>query len=380
MDKFSDTVIAFDSTGDMTGLMNYFNENKPTIHELLPCLQRLLRERHFSAAYLLSMSVRGKAREIALIQLVQAAGGLLFDNLENEANGIKGLGQAVDALPPSERDSFYTDVMKWTIANLLTIMWGEDSPRVIRVLKILQAGTPRMRAVFDLDVEPTPIDLRQMRARIIDVHPPAPGSARRPHRGVVAIRNAFFPQKPDSRILEVNACLVFAMQSYGWHAVHYPMACNDFESKYREIVALCEHEQADLLLFDDHFIDRDPVLRDRNAMITDPWMLTESLLVDVLAAVDAVWTPCFPHLPLWRHPSLRNKVILAPFPKFGIVLEPSTPIAPRMLFRGGIKGYNWHRAFWMAASLGYGLPIEWQLSCPRTGQMVCRRKKVLRSI
>ena len=125
------------------------------------------------------------------------------------------------------------------------------------------------------------------------------------------------------------------MQRYGWHAVYYPMACSDFESEYREIAALCEHEQADLLLFDDHFIDRDPVLRSRNAMITqlrqtmpdlkivavhlDPWMLTESLLVDVLAAVDAVWTPCFPHLPLWRHPSLRNKVIFAPFPKFGIV-------------------------------------------------------------
>ena len=380
MDEFIDTVIAFDSKGDMTGLMNYFNKNRPTIHELLLCLQSLLRERHFSAAYLLSMSVHGRAREIVLIQLVQAAGGLLFDNLEDEANGIEGLGRAVDALPPSERDSFYTDVVRGTTTHLLNIMWGaKDLPRVMRVLKILQAAVPRMRAVFDLDAEPTPIDLRQMRARIIDFHPPAPGSARRPHRGVVAIRNAFVSQKPDSRILEVNACLVFAMQSYGWHAVHYPiMACSDFESEYREIAALCEHEQADLLFFDDHvFIDKDPVLHGRNAMITqlrqtlpdlkvvaihfDPWMLPESFLVEILDAVDAVWT-CCPHLPIWRHSGLWNKAIFAPLPKFGIVLEPSTPIAPRMRFRGGIKGYNWHRMFWMAASLGHGLPIEWQLS------------------
>jgi hypothetical protein len=37
-----------------------------------------------------------------------------------------------------------------------------------------------------------------------------------------------------------------------------------------------------------------------------------------------------------------------------------------MAFLGGIKGYNWHRAFWKAAAEKMGLPIEWRISDHKT--------------
>jgi len=135
-------------------------------------------------------------------------------------------------------------------------------------------------------------------------------------------------------------------------------------------------ENADILFLDDYPVLAPSTHDDRAAFIADlrqklpnikvvaihldPWAIEQSSLVKTAAQLDAVWAH-FPANPAWSDPALVNKISTVPFPHAGNFGKPVTPLSSQITFSGGVFGYNWHRALWLAG-IDHGLPLALQMS------------------
>lgn len=378
------TIIKFDDAGDYIGLMNCVAGDRQDINIAIHAVYRLVNDNRVKAAYIIAKMFHNANIHHPILQFSLAVGGIVFNDLGDVANGNAILSAIMAQLPVDKQEVLYNEVMAKSLFRLTegALVAGDDA-KLMRILEILKAGSPLFQRLFDLSRVEPPYDAALMRqrgrerAKLIEFALPPAGAPRVQRRAIVAVRNLFFPQMPNSRAFDVGPRFAKAMTSYGWNATYHPMHWADLAAEFQAVVDACVQEQADVLIFDDHVIEHPASHEVRGAMIAqlrqklpglkivalhlDPWVIEPALMVYSGTTADAIWT-IGPALAVWETPALAGRVLHAPFPIGG---EPGLPVAPlpgRMVFTGAIKGYNWHRVFWRAASQEAGLPIDWALS------------------
>ena len=382
-DDFFNAVNRFDSSEDYNGLVNYVAGDKKDINIAIHAVYRLMQENKIKAAYVISKMFHNAGVQHPILQFALAIGGLTTNNAEDEEIGISVLSAITTALPVDKQALLYNQVIAAPLFRLTegALIAGDDT-RLMRILDILKAGSPRFRQIFEEPCQ-KPLNLNMMRergrerAKLIDFALPPAGAPRPPRRVVVAVRNLFFPQNANSRLFDIGPRLTAAMNAYGWQTTFIPMKWANLAAEFQEVANVCEQEQADLLIFDDHVIEHHGSHGMRTSMIAqlranlpalkivalhlDAWVIDPSLMLHAGTSADAIWTFA-PSLAIWDHPALANRAMQIPMPLGGSPGLPDAPLPSQMIFTGAIKGYNWHRVFWRVATMQADLPIEWSLS------------------
>lgn len=382
MNDLLETIFRFDAAGRPTDILRHLFEQRGSTgvpHEIY----QLLLQSRFLEAYVLAELFRGLGVGHPVLMFARAVGGFLFANPVNEIEGTAALSAAVGTLAEAQQAIIGTGVVHPVISQIVTSDASivHDHDRALRILEIYKAGLPTIRAIFDWTGEVAPLtgaDLQRQgreRARLISFSGPPAGAPRKPLRAIVAMRRLVFPGKADSRLFEMGLRMESAMNAYGWRASYFPL---EFQHQldFPGLLDVCVREQADLLFLDDYPVLAPATHADRAAMIAalrqklpglkivaihlDPWAIDEGVLVDTGANIDAIWAH-FPANPAWKHPTLASKIVTVPFPHAGNFGEPVTPLASQIIFSGGVFGYNWHRAMWLAG-VRYGLPLALQMS------------------
>lgn len=385
MTAIAEAILQLDATNDIDGMVRYIQDGEHRPDDLVQAIYGLLLARALRPAYLMAMFLANRGHGSAIVAIAVAAGGLAFGNAVEEARGLALLRAQADALSPGERTNLYTGLLEPVIKSLLeSTLRTSDHPLTLRILDILKAGAPLFRTIFDMDAAVPDLTLDELRrqgraqSRLITYPSPPPSAPRPPRRAVIAIRELFFPNHPGSRPLDLGPRLVAAMEGYGWQPRFYGMPCRNLIDEYRTIAELCRAHAAEVLVLDDNLMEADYARPARTAMIArlrqelpdlkivsilfDTWVLDRAVMTEALAGVDCVWETTSPSLPLWREPAFAGKLLHMQVPHAGNDAEPSAPLDGRLSFCGGVKGYNWHRAFWLAAASELGLPVSPRLS------------------
>ena len=384
-EDFFSSITEFDNSKDYQGLVGYLTSQPWDINAVSFSVYRLLTEKRYQVAYIISKVFINSGFQHSILQFAQAIGGLTFGNADDEAQGTASLATMMDHISPEQYMTFYNQVMAPSLFSLTeSALMANDHGKLMRLLDILKAGSPRFRNIFDFSDEapvPTLADIRRRgheQAKLIKFANPPAGSPRPVRHAVIAIRELFFPQNQNSRPIDTGPRLYTAMNNYGWRTTFYPMKWGtNLSEDYRAIAEICEREQADLLVFDDHLIEHASSHQPRAQMIEhirqtapslkivalqlDSWVIDPGIMINAAASVDTVWA-FSPSLSVWDHPVFADKVLQLPVPHAGNFIRPNKPLSSRIVFDGTLKGYNWHRVFWWAASLREGLPIDWYLS------------------
>jgi hypothetical protein len=384
MDDFEETIFRLDAAGQFQEMADYVVKIGQKDDQIIFIVYRLFIAARFQSAYIISKMLSAANFHHPLVSLSVGVGGLLFGNPSDEAVGLAGLRSAIDGLTVEQRDSFYINILypaSLPLINRVVSTAGDGI--MLRFLELMKAGVPLLRDIFDFSSETPVIDagaLRQrgrQRSRLMEFHSPPAGGPRSPRRAIVAMRNLVFPGDPKSRSFDGGPRICAAMNAYGWNATHFKMEWAPLEKDYKNVAAFCQQEMAELLILDDHVIEFSHAHQSRHEMIQylrqhlpslkivamhlDPWALSPEVLINASSILDAVWTIA-PTMTVWQHPIFAGKLFQAPVPHAGNYGQSNGLLPTRMAFIGGIKGYNWHRAFWKDAADRYELPIDWRLS------------------
>ena len=403
MDSLLEKFFQSDAAGRYGETIGFLYENRQAPAAPNEIYQLLLQSR-FLEAYILAQLFRNLGAINPVIAFAEAIGGFLFGNGTDEAQGTAALSAIVDVLSPDQKKLIGHGIVHAVITQVIMMDSSivQDHGRALRLLEIYKAGVPSLRSTFDWHAEVPPQTLDEMRrkgrqrAHLISFTEPPADAPRTPWRAVVAMRKLVFPTKPNSRHFEMGLRMESAMNAYGWRASNFAMSFNheDFDA----ITEYCVNEAADILFLDDYQVLA-PMTHERRAAFIadlrqklpnikivgihlDPWAVDKSILVETAAQLDAVWShfPADPSWgehrwrheeppaetrdpidPAWSDPALANKIITVPFPQAGNFGLPVTPLSSQMTFSGGVFGYNWHRAMWVAGIL-HGLPLTLQMS------------------
>ena len=387
MGDFVSEILRLDDAGDYAALIAYFNENLPEPKTLIYTVYRCMIDGRFRTAQVLAGPLIAAGADHPVVHFAQSIGGFLYGNESDEREGAVRLAQAIDLLSPEKQSTLCQGVFQRVFdrvvradAALIT-----DANRALRLLKIIKAAVPMFRTIFeweDAGSNVTAATLAQQgraRATLISLEQPPPGAPRPRRRVIYAGRERVFPQDPSSRLYETGPKMSTSMAAYGWDATFLPTMSIHFPEDFANIVAVCEQEKPDLLIFDDLYITVPQMLPARAAMIEalreklpsmkiaslhqDPWEISPQTLIETSVRLDAVMAQ-FPSMPVWQDPAFKGKMIFAPIPHAGTSGPVKTPMSSRMKFIGGVFGYNWHRIFWLAGAK-LGLPIDFIRSTHR---------------
>jgi len=385
MTALAQALLLLDTEDRIDEMVRYVQEGGHQPGDMVQAIHQLLVSKALRPAYLMGMLLANAGYGNPIISVAVAAGGLLFGNAEEEARGLTALRFQTDALTEAQRAELYSAVLEPAAKFLLEgTLRVSDHQRMLRILEILKAGAPRFRTIFDSEAPIPALTLDELRrqgrarSRLISHASPPASAPRSPRRAVVAFRELFFPNHPGSRPLDLGPRLVAAMEGYGWRPRFYGMPCRNLIEEYRSIAELCVAHEAELLVLDDNLMEAEYARPARAAMIArlrqelpdlkivsilfDTWSLDPVVMTEALAGVDCVWETTSPSLPLWREPAFAGRVLHMQVPHAGNDAGPGAPLDGRLCFCGGVKGYNWHRAFWLAAAAELGLPVEQRLS------------------
>lgn len=403
MNSLLETIFRSDSAGRYGETIGHLRENRDSLTVPNEIYQLLLQSR-FLEAYVLAQLVRNLGAINPVIAFAVALGGFLFANRTDETQGTEALSAMVDVLTPEQKDLVGRGIVHPVITQVIMMDASiiHDHARALRILEIYKAGVPSLRPVFDWHATVPPLtldDLRRKgreRARLIQFAAPPLGAPRHPWRAIVAMRKLVFPTKANSRLFEMGLRIEHAMNAYGWRASNFSM--NFDNEDFAAITELCVSEAADILFLDDYQVLAVATHDQRAAFIADlrrklpnikivaihldPWAIDKAILVKTAAQLDAVWAhfpadPAWgdhrwrdepqsveardPIDPAWSDAALADKIIAVPFPHAGNFGLPVTPLSSQITFAGGVFGYNWHRALWIAGIL-HGLPLTLQMS------------------
>ncbi len=403
MNSILETIFRSDSAGRYGETIKYLYENREAPAVASEIYQLLLQSR-FLEAYSLAQLFRNIGATNPIIAFAAAIGGFLFANRTDETQGTATFSAMVDVLAPEQKDLIGRRIVHPVITQVIMMDASivHDHARALRILEIYKAGVPSLRSTFDWNAKVSPLTLDEIRragrerARLIQFAEPPADVPRKPLRAVVAMRKLVFPTKANSRLFEMGLRIESAMNAYGWRASNFAMNFNheDFDA----ITHYCISEAADILFLDDYQVLAPTTHEQRAAFIAnlrqklphlkvvgihlDPWAIDKSVLVKTAAQLDGVWAhfPADPSWgdhrwrdepqpsglhdpadPRWDGAALADKIIPVPFPHAGNFGVPATPLSSQITFAGGVFGYNWHRALWIAGIL-HGLPLTLQMS------------------
>jgi hypothetical protein len=378
------TIAGLDANNDFEGIQSFLIDSLRDVTDLVFAAGHFMLEERYQAAYLISKRLHGAGVHHPIAALAQAIGGILFDNPSDEVLGCSHLASLVNGFTPGQQATFFNKILKPVTFKLTD--WHFSRHRVaelLRVLEVIKAGTPVLRDVFDLNAEVKPFDLEKQvrsakeRSRLIDYISPPAGAPRQPRRVIVAMRELWFPNDLNSRPMDIGPRVTEAMNIYGWRATHFGLKCRAWLDDFAGLRECCRQEKPEILFFDDQLVQVPELRGLRNAIIStlrqdmpdlkivgfhaDPWEIEASVIRDTAPSLDALWVG-IPALPVWDEPAIRHKVLHVPLPAAGNAFDIAEPLPSRATFAGGIKGYNLHRVYWLAATTARRLPIDWELS------------------
>ncbi len=377
MSEIEETVFAFDAATDFEGIQNYFLGSKEPPHVFAGAVWSLLDKQRVRSAYLISKLLHIKGAVNPIMALAIYLGATDVGNTEDAELGRHILRHLFNRQSPQDQELTRRALEPFILNELSAALAEPDlSPRMLRLLSILKEIVPEFRTLFDLTAPAPPFDVKALseagraRAKLVPVSLPPAGTPRRRRRAIVAIRELFFPQFKNSRVFESGPTIVAAMKAYGWNASFVGMKFDkQEENDCRVIVETCIREKAEVLVLDAvilHFPAYLHILADLRVQMPnlkivgyyfDAWPIKTAQLKRDSILLDLVWT-INPGLDAWNEPELVGKVFAAPFPRGGDYGGPILPLLPKMTFIGGVAGYNWHRAIWIAAMRSERLPVE----------------------
>jgi len=385
MSDLAENILRMDQEGDHMGIMKYVPESGASPTDIIYPIYLLLKKNSFYSAYILFKFIEKFDISNIVCPLAQCIGGMLFNNRDDEANGVAKLRAISPFIDQEHMKLLYKDLLEPVVRQLTTMGQArQDRDFILRTLEIMKAAFPPFHHIFnwdepirDLDIEAIRRD-GQQNARLIQYDEPPAEARQLRRRAVVATRELMFPNQPWSRPLDIGPRIVEAMSIYGWDSHFFGMQWSNLIEDYEGAAALCRQLQADVLVLDDHMIESEGARMVRASIISalrqdmpnlkivgahfDTWALDQNVLIEASKLIDIVWDATSPSLPTWDDPSLTNKVLHCPYPH-AVPVEVSPEIVrSQMSFSGSVKGYNWHRAFWLAAAERFYLPIEQQLS------------------
>lgn len=384
MNALLDTISALDAKDDFQGLHARLQDTLSEVHELILAAGQFLISARFQSAYLISKRLHATGIRHPVPVLAQAIGGLLFGDPNDELQGRAMLVELADNLSSSQQGTFFEKIVQPVTYKLTDLYYLRgDIEGQLRLLEILRACTPQIRHVFDFQAKVPRFDLDQHiragreRSRVVRHELPPAGMPREHRRVIVAMREMVFPGRPGSRRFEVGPRITAGMNLYGWTATGHGFSCLAGADDYGVLTAACREQKPDVLVIDDHLIQVPELRRPRAEMIAllrktlpslkivsldpDPWELDVGTIREAAAHVDVIWTGSGT-LPVWSYPDLAQKVFVAPWPPANIFFEPTSSLPTSLSFTGSIKGFNYHRVYWQAASKHYNLPIDWRIS------------------
>ncbi|MBF0128208.1 MAG: glycosyltransferase family 1 protein, partial [Magnetococcales bacterium] len=328
-----------------------------------------------------------------LISYALSMGGVLFDNGEEEARGMRHLARQIQALPVEQQNLFY-NMLVYPAMTVQTnkiihenndvdfIFSPESKKKLLQLLEVLKASTPLFGRQLDFSTPVPTLSLAALRhqghakSRLIRNPLPPADLPRRRRRVVVAMRETTLPRV----MLELNPIgprIVSGLTRYGWQAEFFGMKFVNPETQAIALLERCLQLDAELLILDgmlpmniqSHMIARlkqaQPAIRVA-LLFTDAWSLKPRFIRECAAWFDVLWTQDSPALPIWQEPEVARKVLQSFVPIGNQVGSADHPLLPQMLFSGDMRT-SWIRLLWiLVADERLALPIKKKI-CTHAG-------------
>ena len=389
MQGFVEEVKRLDAGSDESGLIALMQSGRHAPEEMFPAVPDLLSRLRVRFAYIIAMLLANTKYPHPIVYLALSVGGLLFDNEGEEQRGLARLQTLGGVLSPAQQAAMDQAIIYPVMVHLLQTALDKarhadtqalpapdpDAAFMGRALEILKAAAPRFRTRFDWDAAVPDISPEAVRRHgaapdnLVVYGQPAEDMSPVPRRALVAAWGAG---------AELVSHITIAMNTYGWVATYVQLSSTTVrDDGCQAIMEACRRHNAEVLVVTLDTLAtigagayngmleqlrRNPALK-VVGFISDAWGgRAQTMLAQVAAYLDGVWTVDSPSLPLWREPALANKVLHAPPPRqvnrFRVreKEEPHRPLQPTLFFSGSIQGWNWPRAFWLAAMARERIP------------------------
>ena len=381
MESFIETVLRLDANNDLAGLHEFVRGNPPKLHEMLDVIFQLLSKVRMQSSFVLALILANAGFKHINISLALIFSGMFLNKPEEEKRGMENLSAQTEMLTIEQKTYFFNHIITPVMAPMLVaFLENADHVRVLRLLDVLKILDPRFRTLFDWDAPVPEFSLAKLRqrgreqARIINYPLPPSGVPRQQQRVLVTGRETVF-MRPDSRFNDLGPRITLAMNNYGWQAEFYGL--NSSVDWWSAIPAICRQKKSDVLLLEDGLMVGNALMKGLRAKmiaqlrqdnpslkivgyLLDSW-LKPTVFKETSALLDLVWDFSAPSLSIWQDPTVAKKVICLPCPSANIC-TPKQPLLSHMLFAGSVKGWNWHRAFWLSAIDRLKIPIKHSLS------------------
>ena len=394
MKNFLETVFFLDATNDLSGLIHFVSSGSVNQAKVARTAALLLTKMRVRSAFVLAKLLNQNGYHDPILSITLSLGGILFNMPEEEAHGLALLHAQADRLSPDQQTILYRKVI---IPVLLFGLLGRhiqglshySSNQILQILEIVKSASPLFRKLFDWQA-PVPTlppetihHPEKQRARLLSYRLPPPNATKKPRRVVVAMTKTH----DLGRANDIGPRITTASNLYGWQTTWYGMKNTSIAEECHATLEICHQYDAEILFLElDRMIytlrmaqpseatayatmiqqlrQEKPTLKIVGCLC-DAWSFDADELINNTRSIDLIWDSTGPSLPLWNHPAFTNKVLHATFPAAGNYFAPRKPMATHLLFSGGIRGYNWHRLFWLAAAERLALPIVQKLSSHR---------------
>ena len=382
MSHLLNTLLDLDENCSSAELFNVVQHTQYRSIDMLLAIRELLSTTRLRFAYMLAMMLVNAGHNNIILSMAMCAGGLVFHNREDEQRGRLGLQAEVDKLTTKQQAQFYDHVVfpvsKYLLEPSLSTM---DHERILRILEISKAADPPLRTLFDWTAPIPELNKATLqsqghtRAKLLNHTSPPENVPSRQRSVLVTGRKTFFQIGPNSRLCDVGPRIMAAMNQYGWQAELYSMEVfiSDMAGSDKEfciIAERCRQQKPDILLLEDeilfgnrdayrHMLGQIRVESPATKIVgyrTDSWETRQSLS-EISPLLDLVWDFTSPIMHPWEDPKPAYKQICIPCPFVWDHGSTEQPLATQMVFSGSIKGFNWHRAFWMSAVDRLQLPV-----------------------
>ncbi|MEO5339183.1 MAG: glycosyltransferase [Magnetococcus sp. MYC-9] len=397
MKDLIDTILQLNARGDLAALAAYLGNGSHEPRTLCLAVTELLIRKELRPAFILSMMLARINRD-PMVSAARVFGGMVFNKPDEERLGMEALRAQADALSETQQEDLYR-----TLFPMIEKILGpfphpqnySDAYRtqILRKGEIYKAASPFLRTMLDQDAPVPTLSLEKMRQKY-EAHPvmlnnplPPADAPRSPRRILVAMRErTLFGRPPPgrpARAADYGLRIAMAMQAYGWQAERHDFRVSNM-SQVREdcqsVVERCRQLQTELLVIDLNVFGSPEGVQASTQMITQLRQENPSIqvlvcaidatyLADTLLALapylDLIWTSVEPSLPVWEHPALVGKVLMAPLPSAGNIFTPDLPLIPEMLF-AGTAAVTVNRTLWLNTVEQIGLPIRKRFSSQYT--------------
>lgn len=387
MDELTARLIAFDDAGDYLGMAQFIPTALSSIIDLVHPAYQLMNMHRYHAAYILYKIAEVNNFGHPILACAGAVGAQLQGNKRDLEAALLVLRKTVTMEVSAASGNLLYALMSKVILNILSTQFPlSDVDKVLSVLEILTAAVPQFGQWFDLNAPVPVFDPEAARQRgqakshlLLQYPSPEPALERPRRRVVVGIREKIYPDQDWSRALDLGPRMVESFKHYGWDAYFCPLHWKNTAEDYGRILQMCVEVKADIVILDDTMVAAAPSVPLREGMIRslrqilpqikvvgvqfDTWTVPQDVLVSTAKDLDLLWEVTDPSLSaLWQRPDLKTFVLHSQVPHAAPCAGVVAPLKKDVLFAGGIKGYNWHRAFWMSAALQKNLPVVQKLS------------------